>query len=83
MPIPEETIQQILGSTDIVELVESYFPLQKKAKIIGLAVRSILKNPHHSRSAQRGRVIIVLDVMQKEMLSVLSWNMKALTFLQQ
>ncbi len=32
MPIPEETIQQILGSTDIVELVESYFPLQKKGQ---------------------------------------------------
>ena len=32
MPIPEETIQQILGSTDIVELVEGYFPLQKKGQ---------------------------------------------------
>ena len=32
MPIPEETIQQILSSTDIVELVEGYFPLQKKGQ---------------------------------------------------
>ena len=32
MPIPEETIQQILAATDIVELVESYFPLQKKGQ---------------------------------------------------
>ncbi len=32
MPIPEETIQQILGSTDIIELIEGYFPLQKKGQ---------------------------------------------------
>ena len=32
MAIPEETIQQVLGATDIVELVESYFPLQKKGQ---------------------------------------------------
>lgn len=32
MPIPEETIQQILSSTEIVELVEGYFPLQKKGQ---------------------------------------------------
>ena len=32
MPIPEETIQQILSSIDIVELVEGYFPLQKKGQ---------------------------------------------------
>ena len=83
MPIPEETIQQILGSTDIVELVESYFPLQKKGQDYWACCPFHSENPHHSRSAQRGRVIIVLDVMQKEMLSVLSWNMKVLTFLQQ
>ncbi len=27
--IPEETIQQILGATDIVELIEGYFPLKR------------------------------------------------------
>lgn len=27
--IPEETIQQILGATDIVELIETYFPLKR------------------------------------------------------
>ena len=32
MPIPEETIQQILGSTDIIELIEGYFPLQKRGQ---------------------------------------------------
>ena len=32
MPIPEETIKQILGSTDIIELIEGYFPLQKKGQ---------------------------------------------------
>ncbi|MCP4847315.1 MAG: DNA primase [Verrucomicrobiaceae bacterium] len=30
--IPESTIQEILGATDIVELVEGYFPLQKKGQ---------------------------------------------------
>ena len=32
MPIPEETIQQVLAATDIVELVESYLPLKKKGQ---------------------------------------------------
>ncbi|MFP6872061.1 MAG: DNA primase [Verrucomicrobiales bacterium] len=30
--IPESTIQEILGATDIVELVEGYFPLQRKGQ---------------------------------------------------
>ena len=32
MPKPEETIQQVLAATDIVELVESYLPLKKKGQ---------------------------------------------------
>ena len=43
MPIPEETIQQILGSTDIIELIEGYFPYKKRGRIIGPAAHSIQK----------------------------------------
>ncbi len=30
--IPENTIQEVLGATDIVELIEGYFPLQRKGQ---------------------------------------------------
>ena len=30
--IPDETIQEVLGATDIVELVESYFPVRRKGQ---------------------------------------------------
>ena len=69
MPIPEETIQQILSSTDIVELVEGYFPLKKKGQDFWAVVLSIQKNLHPLKLALPDRPTTASDATLKVMLS--------------
>ena len=60
--IPDEFIQRLLDETDIVSLVDSLVPLNRKEKIIGHYVLfAMMEINHHLVSANKNNFTTVLD----------------------
>ena len=60
--LSDNFIQRVLDETDIVSLIDSFVPLQRKVKIIGLFVLSVkMAIILPSVSARKNNFIIVLD----------------------